>query len=142
MAGDPYGLRRFVDAQDQGNTYEQALRELRAGRKRSHWIWFVFPQIAGLGHSPMARTYAIVSLAEATAYLDHPVLGPRLLECARALLAVAGSSAMEILGEVDAVKLRSSMTLFAAAAPNEPLFREVLDRFYGGEEDPATRQVL
>jgi len=142
MAGDPYGLRRFVDAQDQANTYEHALDELRAGHKRSHWMWFVFPQIAGLGHSPMARTYAISSLAEANAYLDHPALGPRLLECARALLAVAERSAVEILGEVDAVKLRSSMTLFAIAAPGEPLFREVLDRFYDGEEDPATRQVL
>jgi len=142
VAGDPYGLRRFVDAQDQANTYEHALGELRAGRKRSHWIWFVFPQIAGLGHSPMARTYAITSLAEAGAYLDHPVLGPRLLECARALLAVTDGSAVEILGEVDAVKLRSSMTLFAAASPGEPLFREVLDRFYGGEEDPATVRLL
>ena len=90
MAGDPYGLRRFVDAQEQANTYEHALDELRAGRKRSHWIWFVFPQIAGLGHSPMARTYAITSLAEAGAYLDHPAFGPRLLECARALLANRG----------------------------------------------------
>lgn len=142
MAGDPYGLRRFVDAQEQSNTYEHALAELRAGRKRSHWMWFVFPQIAGLGHSPMARTYAITSLAEAGAYLDHPLLGPRLLECARALLAVPGRSAVEILGETDALKLRSSMTLFARAAPNEPLFREVLDRFYGGEKDPATGQVL
>jgi uncharacterized protein (DUF1810 family) len=142
MAGDPYGLRRFVDAQDQANTYEHARDELRAGRKRSHWMWFVFPQIAGLGHSPMARTYAITSLAEANAYLDHPVLGPRLLECARALLTAADGSAEEILGEVDAVKLRSSMTLFAHAAPNEPLFREVLERFYDGEEDPATRQIL
>ena len=142
MAGDPYGLRRFVDAQEQSNTYEHALAELRAGRKRSHWMWFVFPQIAGLGHSPMARTYAITSLAEAGAYLDHPLLGPRLLECARALLAVPGRSAVEILGETDALKLRSSMTLFARAAPNEPLFREVLDRFHGGEEDPATGPVL
>ena len=142
MAGDPYGLRRFVDAQEQANTYEHALDELRAGRKRSHWIWFVFPQIAGLGHSPMARTYAIASLAEAGAYLDHPALGPRLLECARALLANEDRTAVEILGEVDALKLRSSMTLFARAAPNEPLFREILDHFYGGEEDPATGQVL
>jgi uncharacterized protein (DUF1810 family) len=142
VAGDPYGLRRFVDAQEQANTYEHALRELRAGRKQSHWIWFVFPQIAGLGHSPMARTYAISSLSEAEAYLDHPLLGPRLLECARALLAVEERSAVEILGEIDAVKLRSSMTLFARAAPAEPLFAEVLDRFYGGETDPATEQIL
>lgn len=142
MVSDPYGLRRFVDAQDQANTYEHALDELRAGRKRSHWIWFVFPQIAGLGRSPMARTYAIASLAEARAYLDHPVLGPRLLECARALLAVADRSAVEILGEVDALKLRSSMTLFARAAPQEPLFREVLDRFYAGEPDRTTEQIL
>ncbi len=105
-------------------------------------MWFVFPQLAGLGHSPMSRRYAITSLAEARAYLDHPVLGPRLRECAGALLAQSGRSAREILGPVDAAKLRSSMTLFARAAPAEPLFREVLDAYYDGEADEATERML
>jgi uncharacterized protein (DUF1810 family) len=142
MTGDPYGLQRFVDAQEQAATYERALEELRTGRKRSHWMWFVFPQIAGLGQSAMSRSYAIASLAEAKAYLDHPVLGPRLLECARVLDGLSGLSAGEILGDVDALKLRSSMTLFARAAPEEPLFRQVLDRCYGGAMDKATEQRL
>jgi uncharacterized protein (DUF1810 family) len=143
MSGDPYGLQRFVDAQEQAATYEQALEELRAGRKRGHWIWFVFPQIAGLGQSAMSRGYAIASLAEAKAYLDHPVLGPRLLECARALVGLSGErSAHEILGDVDASKLRSSMTLFARAAPDEPLFRQVLDRYFDGAMDEKTKQRL
>jgi uncharacterized protein (DUF1810 family) len=114
-AADP--LRRFVDAQEEGRTYERALAELRAGRKRSHWIWFVFPQIAGLGHSEMAREYAMASLAQATAYLEHPVLGPRLRESTDAVLQHAGMTAGEILGAVDALKLRSSMTLFSRADP-------------------------
>ncbi|MGN6216556.1 MAG: DUF1810 domain-containing protein [Solirubrobacterales bacterium] len=109
-------LRRFVEAQDQGGTYARALAELRAGRKTSHWIWFVFPQIAGLGQSAMSQRYAIGSMEEAQAYLEHPVLGPRLVECARALLGHEGLSARQILGEIDAVKLRSSMTLFARAS--------------------------
>jgi uncharacterized protein (DUF1810 family) len=127
---DPHRLQRFVDAQDQAGTYERALAELRAGRKRSHWMWFVFPQLAGLGHSPMAKTYAIGSVEEARAYFDHPVLGPRLVECARALLELQEVSATEVLGEIDAIKLRSSMTLFARAAPEEQLFGEVLDRYF------------
>jgi uncharacterized protein (DUF1810 family) len=139
---DPYRLQRFVDAQDQASTYDHALQELRAGRKTSHWIWFVFPQIAGLGNSAMARSYAIGSPVEARAYLDHPVLGPRLLESARALLGHGGASAREILGEVDAVKLRSSMTLFARAAPGEPLFQSVLERFFDGVADPETERRL
>ncbi|MCW2952852.1 MAG: hypothetical protein JWQ48_2022 [Conexibacter sp.] len=139
---DPYRLHRFVDAQDQAHAYERALCELRAARKRSHWMWFVFPQIAGLGHSPMAKTYAISSLAEAKAYLDHPVLGPRLLESARALARSSGHTAGEILGETDATKLRSSMTLFARAAPEQPLFQEILDRYFGGDADTATEQRL
>ena len=113
----PFELERFEDAQDAGGTYETALRELRAGVKRSHWMWFVFPQIAGLGSSSTSQTYAIASLAEASAYLEHPVLGTRLLECARVLLELKGSGAQEIFGEIDALKLRSSMTLFARAAP-------------------------
>jgi uncharacterized protein (DUF1810 family) len=142
MTGDPHELRRFVQAQDEAGTYARALAELRAGRKTSHWIWFVFPQFAGLGRSSMSRTYAIASLAEAEAYLDHPALGPRLRECADALLGVSGKSAEEILGGIDALKLHSSMTLFARAAPSEALFRQVLDRYYDGELDEATERRL
>src|SRR3954465_54383 len=119
---DPHDLQRFVEAHDEGGTYERALAELRAGRKTSHWMWFVFPQIAGLGRSPMAQRYAIASLDEARAYLEHPVRGARLRECARALSALQGRSAREVLGDIDAIKLRSSMTLFARAAPGDPLF--------------------
>jgi uncharacterized protein (DUF1810 family) len=139
---DPHDLRRFTKAQDAGGTYERALAELRAGRKTSHWMWFVFPQIAGLGRSPAAQRYAISGLDEARAYLAHPVLGPRLRESAEALLGVAGGGAEEILGGIDALKLRSSMTLFARAAPDEEVFRAVLDRFHGGEADPETERRL
>ena len=139
---DSYDLERFVAAQDAGGTYDHATAELRAGRKTSHWMWFVFPQIAGLGHSPMAMAYAISSPAEASAYLAHPVLGTRLLECTRALTQLTASSAIEILGEVDAMKLRSSMTLFAHAAPHEPLFRQVLDQYFDGIADEATERRL
>lgn len=142
MSGDPYRLQRFLDAQDQGGVYERVLGELRAGRKTSHWIWFVFPQVAGLGRSPASREYAIASLDEARAYLAHPVLGPRLHECAAALLAHADKSATEVLGGIDAVKLRSSMTLFSRAAPDEPLFEQVLDAFFDGDADPATEQLI
>jgi uncharacterized protein (DUF1810 family) len=135
-------LQRFVAAQDEGGTYERALAELRAGRKTSHWMWFVFPQLEGLGQSAMSRAYAIGSLEEARAYLDHSQLGPRLRDCVRALLAVEGRSAEQILGTIDAVKLRSSMTLFARAAPQEPLFELVLDRYYSGQRDEATEQLL
>jgi uncharacterized protein (DUF1810 family) len=126
-------LQRFLDAQDADGTYERALAELRAGRKQSHWMWFVFPQEAGLGRSPMSQHYAIGSLEEARAYLEHPVLGARLRECAAALLDLEGRSAEEILGGIDALKLRSSMTLFASADPEEPLFARVLDHYYAGE---------
>lgn len=139
---DPHDLTRFVSAQDQGGTYERALAELHAGHKTSHWMWFVFPQIAGLGRSPTAQHFAIASLAEARAYLEHPVLGPRLVECAQALLGVEGRSAEEILGPTDAMKLRSSMTLFRAAAPDEPGFRQVLERYFDGREDEATTTLL
>lgn len=141
MSDDPHDLARFVSAQD-GGVYERALAELRAGRKSSHWMWVVFPQIAGLGHSRLARHYAIGSLEQARAYLAHPVLGPRLVECARALLGVTGRGAEQILGDVDALKLRSSMTLFARADPDQAAFGAVLDRYYGGEPDPATEQRL
>ena len=135
---DSYDLERFVAAQDAGDTYSRALAELRAGRKTAHWMWFVFPQIAGLGSSPMSRRYAISSLAEARAYLAHPLLGRRLEECARILTELDGSSAHEIFGSVDAMKLRSSMTLFARAAPENPLFRAVIDRYFDGRADEAT----
>jgi uncharacterized protein (DUF1810 family) len=137
---DAFDLERFVAAQD--GAYSRALAELQAGRKTGHWIWFVFPQVAGLGRSEMSRIYAIGSLAEARAYLAHPVLGPRLRECAAALLATQGRSAEEMLGSIDAVKLRSSMTLFLRAAPDEPSFQAVLDRFYDGRPDSATDAIL
>jgi uncharacterized protein (DUF1810 family) len=135
-----YDLEKLVSAQD--GVYAGALAELRAGRKTGHWIWFVFPQVAGLGRSEMSRQYAIGSLGEARAYLDHPVLGPRLRESAGAVFSTRDRSAEEILGSIDAVKLRSSMTLFHRAAPDEPVFREVLDRFYGGRVDDATDAIL
>jgi len=139
---DPHRLQRFVDAQDEDRTYDAALRELRDGRKRSHWMWFIFPQIAGLGQSPASRRYAISSLDEARASIEHPVLGPRLEECARALLERPGASARDIFGGIDAMKLRSSMTLFHRADPDNPLFSEVLDRYFGGEPDEATDRLL
>ncbi len=135
-------LERFVEAQDTGGTYGRALEELRGGQKRSHWMWFVFPQVAGLGRSPMAQRYAIASIDEARAYLGHPVLGPRLLESSQALLSVTDRSAEEILGGIDALKLRSSMTLFGRADPREAVFGDVLRRFFGGEEDAATLRLL
>ena len=143
MSGDdPYDLQRFVAAQDAGGTYPRATAELRAGRKASHWMWFVFPQIAGLGHSPTARTYAITSLAEARAYLAHPVLGPRLIECAAILAGLPGRTAGQIFGDVDAQKLRSSMTLFMLAGPGEPVFCQVLEQYFGGVPDAATQERL
>jgi uncharacterized protein (DUF1810 family) len=140
--GDPYDLRRFVAAQDAGGTYQRAAAELRSGRKTSHWMWFIFPQIAGLGYSPAARAYAISGLAEARAYLAHPVLGPRLTECAAILAGLPGRTPEHVLGEVDALKLRSSMTLFMRAAPGEPVFQQVLDQYFDGVPDPATEQRL
>src|SRR4051812_36081682 len=133
-------LDRFVLAQE--GVYDDAVRELRAGRKTSHWMWFVFPQIAGLGRSPTAQRYAIGSLDEAEAYLAHPVLGERLRECARLLTELEGRSAEQVFGGLDAQKLRSSMTLFARAAPGEPLFADVLAKYFGGEKDLATLQRL
>src|ERR1700712_3313446 len=131
-------LDRFVRAQDEHDAYATALAELRAGSKRSHWMWFVFPQIAGLGRSSTAQHYSIDGLPEAQAYLAHPLLGPRLVECARALAALDTQDAVRVFGPVDAQKLRSSMTLFAAADPDEPVFTQVLDQYFAGEPDEAT----
>jgi uncharacterized protein (DUF1810 family) len=139
---DPYDLQRFVAAQDAGDTYGHATAELRSGRKTSHWMWFIFPQVAGLGYSPTSRTYAITSLAEARAYLAHPVLGARLIECAEILTRVPGRTAEQIFGEVDALKLRSCVTLFRHAAPGEPVFRQVLDQYFDGIPDSATEQRI
>lgn len=139
---DRFALERFVDAQDQGGTYDAAVAELRAGRKRSHWMWFVFPQIAGLGQSPISRRYAISSLAEAQAYLAHAVLGSRLTECTRIVNELKGPTAEDIFGGIDAMKLRSSMTLFARADPSNPAFGEVLDTYFGGVPDGATERLL
>lgn len=139
---DPYRLERFVFAQDQDDTYERVLEELRAGRKKSHWMWFVFPQIAGLGYSAMSIEYAISSLGEARAYLQHTVLGPRILECAGLVLQVQGLDAQDIFGDIDAQKLHSSMTLFLRAAPDLPLFEQVIDRFFAGRHDPVTDERL
>lgn len=139
---DPYGLERFVRAQQAGATFECALAELRAGRKRTHWMWFVFPQIAGLGRSATAREYAIGSQGEARAYLEHDVLGPRLLACSHAVLEAQAQSAQELLGAVDAMKLRSSMTLFMRVCGEEPVFAAVLARWFDAAEDPATVALL
>jgi uncharacterized protein (DUF1810 family) len=133
-----FDLERFVAAQDGGGTYERALAELRAGRKTSHWMWFVFPQIEGLGRSPTAQAYAISSLAEARAYLEHPLLGPRLRECAAALLGLDGEDPVAVMGPIDALKLRSSMTLFARADPEDDRFPGLLRKYYGGAQDEAT----
>jgi uncharacterized protein (DUF1810 family) len=139
---EPYGLDRFVTAQDAAGTYRRALEELHAGSKRSHWMWFVFPQLAGLGHSPTARTYALAAMDEAQAYLRHPVLGPRLVECARAVAGIQGRTAGQIFGATDERKLHSSMTLFLRADPQEPAFREVLDKYFEGRPDAATDRIL
>jgi uncharacterized protein (DUF1810 family) len=137
---DPYALQRFVDAQ--ASTYRQALAELRRGRKTSHWMWFIFPQLKALGRSSTALHYGIASLDEARAYLAHPSLGPRLNECTKAILSHRSEPAETILGHVDAMKLRSSMTLFEAAANGQGLFGAVLDAFYGSERDDLTLSLL
>ncbi|ALN19279.1 DUF1810 domain-containing protein [Ectopseudomonas mendocina] len=137
---DPFDLTRFVEAQQRD--YARALDELCAGAKRSHWIWYVFPQLRGLGRSEMAERYGISGIDEARAYLAHPLLGARLEDCVRALLSHRGRPVRQIMGSPDDLKLRSSMTLFQAAAPAQPLFAEVLQAFYDGEADPATLQRL
>lgn len=140
MTSAPYDLERFTAAQR--DTYEHATAELRRGRKSSHWMWFVFPQIAGLGYSETSRRYAISSLAEARAYLAHAVLGPRLVECSSILTGQSGRTAEQIFGGIDAQKLQSSMTLFLRADPDQQVFAQVLDQYYGGVADPATDQRL
>ena len=137
---DPFDLQRFVDAQDR--IYDTVVDELTAARKRSHWMWFIFPQLRGLGSSPTAVRFAISSADEARAYLAHELLGPRLRECARMVARIDGRSAEDIFGWPDDMKLRSSMTLFARTADDNADFVAVLDKFYGGEEDPATLALL
>ncbi len=138
---DPFDLNRFTAAQD--GVYGGVLAELKSGRKRSHWMWFIFPQIDGLGHSPTAMYYAIKNMAEARAYLDHPVLGARIRECAEAVLAVEGRPASDIFGYPDDMKLKSSMTLFAAVAEDlDSVFNRVLDKYYGGGKDSSTLRIL
>jgi len=137
---DPFDLDRFVQAQ--APVLSQVRLELSEGRKRSHWMWFVFPQLSGLGHSSMARRYAIASLAEAQAYLEHPVLGPRLTECAELVNKVEDRSIHQILGSPDDLKFRSSMTLFALAQQDGPVFRRALDKYFDGALDPLTVEKL
>ena len=140
MPADTYGLERFTRAQD--GTYEQALAEITGGRKRSHWMWFVFPQFAGLGMSPTSQHFAIRSLSEARAYLAHPTLGPRLQQCANALLSLEGRTAHEIFGSPDDLKLRSSATLFAAVSSSGSVFHQLLDRHFDGEPDERTLELM
>ncbi len=139
MKDDPFSLKRFLSAQT--GVHDRALAELRSGEKRSHWMWFIFPQIEGLGFSATSRQYAIKSLAEARAYLGHPVLGPRLRECAAAALAVEGRTASDIFGYPDDMKLKSSMTLFALVAEQDSVFARVLDKYFGGERDARTFEL-
>lgn len=139
-AVDPYDLARFIEAQERH--YIQALCEIRRGQKRSHWMWYIFPQIDGLGVSSTSRRYSIKSVAEAEAYLRHPILGPRLLESARAALGVEGRSALEVFGSPDDMKLRSSATLFARVSPGGSVFEQLLDRYFGGEPDEKTLRLL
>jgi uncharacterized protein (DUF1810 family) len=134
-------LEHFVRAQDSGGTYQRAVAELRNGRKTSHWMWFIFPQIAGLGRSAMAQAYAIGDLAEAQAYLAHPVLGPRLIECAEIVVSQQGLSAQQIFGGIDAIKLRSSMTLFARADPDQATFQQVIEQYFDGPDAETERRI-
>jgi len=133
---DPFNLQRFVDAQEA--SYQSALAEIKAGQKRSHWMWYIFPQFEGLGFSPTSRHYAIKSLEEAAAYLDHPNLGPRLRECIEALLSIADRSAHQIFGSPDDLKLKSSMTLYAHISPEGSSFEQVLDMYFEGQRDQRT----
>ncbi len=137
---DPFGLNRFISAQHE--VYNRVLAELKSGVKRTHWMWFVFPQIEGLGHSTTAEYYAIKSIEEAREYLNHPLLGSRLLKCAEAVLAVEGRSASDIFGYPDDLKLKSSMTLFASVAETDSIFVRVLDKYFQGERDVRTLQLL
>ena len=139
---DPYDLERFVRAQNAGGTYHRAVEELRRARKTSHWMWFIFPQVAGLGYSATSRIYAIHSLDEAQAYLRHPVLGPRIRECASIVAGAAARTAREMFGDIDTLKLQSSMTLFLRADPEVIVFQRVLDLYFAGEPDTATDRLL
>jgi uncharacterized protein (DUF1810 family) len=140
MDADVFDLTRFVQAQERD--YEQAISEIRNGRKRSHWMWYIFPQFEGLGFSTTSRHYAIKSIAEAEAYLRHPVLGPRLLECARATLDLHGRSASEVFGSPDDMKLRSCATLFGSVSPAGSVFEQLLDKYFGGGRDEKTLELL
>jgi uncharacterized protein (DUF1810 family) len=140
MSPDPFDLDRFLSAQ--AGVYDRALAEITRGRKDSHWMWFVFPQIDGLGFSATAKTYAIKSLDEARAYLAHPALGPRLVECAEAVLGVEGRTAEEIFGPVDTMKLRSSATLFAAVSSAGSVFHRLIEKYFRGEPDEKTRRLV
>lgn len=140
MNNDPYNLQRFLEAQ--AMNYDDALDELKAGEKRSHWMWYIFPQYKGLGMSRMSQKYAIQSLDEARAYLKHPVLGDRLLECSETVLSIDDYSAYDIFGSPDDLKLRSCATLFAVVSPPDSLFMQILDRFYNGEKDRQTLDLL
>jgi len=137
---DNYNLNRFLEAQER--TYQTALTEIRNGRKRSHWMWFIFPQVAGLGFSETSQFYGIKSINEAKAYLNHPVLGKRLLEISEVLLTIDGKSANQIFGSPDDMKLKSSMTLFAAVSSEDSVFRKVLEKYFNGKEDVKTLQLL
>jgi uncharacterized protein (DUF1810 family) len=139
-ANDPYDLQRFIKAQDP--VYAEVCAELRNGRKESHWIWFIFPQLRGLGHSPMADKFGIASRQESEAYLEHPILGPRLRECSRLVNLVEGRSIHQVLGSPDDMKFKSSMSLFASIAPEEHVFREALRKYFGGELDHLTLERL
>ena len=140
MTPDPYNLTRFVQAQEAD--YDQALTEIRAGAKRSHWMWYVFPQFVGLGSSPTSRNYAIKSREEAEAYLAHPILGPRLIECAEAALQIEGHSAVQIFGSPDDMKLRSSATLFAAVSSGGSVFHRLIDKYFDGKQDVRTLELI
>jgi uncharacterized protein (DUF1810 family) len=137
---DPDNLARFTSAQDE--VYEDVLAELRSGSKQTHWMWFIFPQIEGLGRTPTSRYYSIKTREEARRYLDHPILGPRLLECAEIVLAVNGKSALDIFGSPDDMKLKSSMTLFASVETSQTVFARVLDKYFGGQRDQRTLDLL
>lgn len=140
MNEDPFNLARFLTAQE--HTYEPALAELKRGEKESHWMWFIFPQIDGPGHSDMAIRYAIKSWQEAAAYLQHPILGPRLIECSSALLQIRGKIASDIMGYPDDLKLHSSMTLFASVSKEGSIFRQVIDKYFQGQPDKKTIDIL
>lgn len=140
MSNNSQSLQQFLDAQQ--NTYQQALTEIKNGRKRSHWMWFIFPQIAGLGFSETSKLYAIKNLEEAKLYLDHDVLGPRLIEISKALLGIEGKTANQIFGNPDDMKLKSSMTLFSSPANANPVFEEVLTKYFNGVRDQKTLQII